>query len=101
MGIRSLTARGLAAALLAMSGTVWAAQPDGPATVKPKATETRQAAPDTSQRVEELEALVIEGRIPKPQVFYVLDRSERSYRARTMHRSFVREIVDSLKRNPL
>jgi hypothetical protein len=51
-------------------------------------------------KVIELEALVIEGTIAKPQVFYVLGRSRINYRGIKLQRSFVDRIVDSAKRNP-
>ena len=51
--------------------------------------------------MEELEALVIEGRIQKPEVFYVLGRAGYHYRGLPVRRSFVPRIVESLKRNPL
>ena len=73
----------------------------GKAADKPSGTARRRAAPKAAPGVEELEALVIEGRIQKPEVFYVLGRAGYHYRGLPVRRSFVPRIVESLKRNPL
>jgi len=57
---------------------------------------TSRAAP----RVIELEAMVIEGKISKPQVFYVLGRSRVEYESLKLQRTFVDRIVTSAKKNP-
>ncbi|PIE65730.1 MAG: hypothetical protein CSA24_02110 [Deltaproteobacteria bacterium] len=51
-------------------------------------------------KVIELEAMVIEGKVAKPQVFYVLGRSRIRYQGIKLQRSFVHRIVESAKRNP-
>ncbi len=51
-------------------------------------------------KVIELEAMVIEGKVAKPQVFYVLGRSRISYEGIKLERSFVDRIVASAQRNP-
>jgi hypothetical protein len=48
----------------------------------------------------ELEGLVIEGKIAKPQVFYVLGRSTIRYEHLQLDQSFVHRIVQSAKTNP-
>ena len=60
------------------------------------ATAQRRGAP----KVIELETMVIEGKVAKPQVFYVLGRSRIKYRGIKMDRSFVNRIVESARRNP-
>jgi hypothetical protein len=42
----------------------------------------------------------IEGRIQKPEVFYILQRSNLNYKSLELQRSFVPEIVDSVKKQP-
>lgn len=59
-----------------------------------------QAPPRTPPRVIELEAMVIEGKIAKPQVFYVLGRSRISYEGIRLERSFVERIIESARSNP-
>ncbi|MFO0750261.1 MAG: hypothetical protein U1F43_32020 [Myxococcota bacterium] len=51
-------------------------------------------------KVIELEALVIEGKISKPQVFYVLGRSRVEYENLKLQRTFVDRIVSGAKKNP-
>lgn len=51
-------------------------------------------------QVIELEAMVIEGKIAKPQVFYVLGRSRVQYESLKMNRVFVDRIVEGAKKNP-
>ena len=51
-------------------------------------------------KVIELETMVIEGKVAKPQVFYVLGRSRIQYEGIKLQRSFVDRILDSAKRNP-
>ena len=50
--------------------------------------------------VEVLEALVIEGKLQKPEVFYILSRHKTKYNALKLKRSFLKEIRHSLKKNP-
>ena len=51
-------------------------------------------------RVIELEELVIEGRIQKPEVFYVLGRASSRYEKLELKRDFVDRIVESVENNP-
>jgi len=57
-------------------------------------------APRAPQQIIELDAMVIEGKIAKPQVFYVLGRSRVQYEHLKMHRTFVDRIVKGAKQNP-
>lgn len=54
----------------------------------------------TPPKIIELEAMVIEGKVAKPQVFYVLGRSRVDYENLKLHRSFVKRIVNTAKSNP-
>jgi len=57
---------------------------------------TKKGAP----KVIELEALVIEGKVAKPQVFYVLGRSRVQYENLKKQRVFVDRIVEGANQNP-
>lgn len=57
-------------------------------------------APRAPPAVIELDAMVIEGKVAKPQVFYVLGRSRVQYENLKMHRVFVDRIVEGAKKNP-
>lgn len=67
---------------------------------RPKVAPKRRP-PKAPPKIVEMEAETIEGRILKPEVFYVLGRAESRYRGFEVRRSFVPEIVESLKQNPL
>ncbi|MFT5430351.1 MAG: hypothetical protein ACI9OJ_001025 [Myxococcota bacterium] len=69
-----------------------------------KTAETRK---DRSRRVpkkllgtQELDELVVVGRIQKPEVFYVLGRTDFSYKGLTLKKSFVDRIKRSVRSNP-
>jgi hypothetical protein len=51
-------------------------------------------------KVIELEAMVIEGKVAKPQVFYVLGRSRVLYENLKLQRVFVDRIIEGAKKNP-
>lgn len=47
-----------------------------------------------------LEEITIEGRVQKPNAFYVLQRSSLGFEQAQTEQSFVREVVDSVNRDP-
>lgn len=85
-------------ALLSMllGTTALAADPKTP----PPTPATTGPAGKAPPKVIELEALVIEGKISKPQVFYVLGRSRVEYENLKLQRTFVDRIVSGAKKNP-
>lgn len=48
----------------------------------------------------ELEEIEIEGRVQKPNAFYILNRSNLGYEVLDLRTSFIREIVESVRREP-
>ncbi len=58
--------------------------------------EAQRGAP----RVIELEEIRIEGRVQKPNAFYILNRSNLGYEVLDLRTSFVRQIVQSVRRQP-
>ncbi len=48
----------------------------------------------------DLGELVVEGKIQKPQVFYVLGRHAFTYRGLALQRSFVKRILSDARKNP-
>lgn len=56
----------------------------------------RRGAP----RVIQLEVITIEGRVQKPNAFYILNRSNLGYEVMDLRTSFVREIVRSVQQQP-
>lgn len=51
-------------------------------------------------RVIELEEIRIEGRVQKPNAFYILNRSNIGYEVMDLRNEFLREIVRSVQRKP-
>ena len=56
----------------------------------------RQRAP----KVIQLEEIKIEGRVQKPNAFYILNRSNIGYEVFELRTSFVQDIVRSVRREP-
>lgn len=53
-----------------------------------------------AQRVIELEEMVVEGRVQKPNAFYILNRSNLGYEVLDLRTSFVRQIIESVQQDP-
>tara|TARA_B100001750_G_scaffold170978_1_gene139342 strand:- start:1733 stop:1987 length:255 start_codon:yes stop_codon:yes gene_type:complete len=51
-------------------------------------------------RVIQLEEIQIEGRVQKPNAFYILNRAQLGYEVLDLRTSFVREIIRSVRREP-
>ena len=51
-------------------------------------------------RVIQLEEIVIEGRVQKPNAFYILTRSNLGYEVLELRTSFLREVVRSVQKEP-
>jgi hypothetical protein len=59
-----------------------------------------QAAAQTRRKVIRLEAIKVEGRIQKPQAFYILQRSNLNFEALELEQSFIPKIVKSVEDQP-
>ena len=81
-----LTALALAAALLCIAGAASAQQ--------------RGSAQGRQPRVIQLDEIRIEGRVQKPNAFYILNRSNLGYEVLDLRTSFVREVIRSVQRDP-
>ena len=51
-------------------------------------------------RVIQLEEITIEGRVQKPNAFYILNRSNLGYEVLDLRTSFLRDVVRSVQRDP-
>lgn len=51
-------------------------------------------------RIIRLEEIVVEGRVQKPNAFYILERSSLGFEVLELRTSFVREVVRSVERQP-
>ena len=56
--------------------------------------------PAPAHKVIRLEAIKVEGRIQKPQAFYILQRSTLNFEALELHQSFVPKILKSIDDKP-
>lgn len=51
-------------------------------------------------RVIQLQEFVIEGRVQKPNAFYILNRSNLGYEVMDLRTSFLRDVIRSVQREP-
>lgn len=89
----------IVAALLAQAPVAFSQDATG-AAAGADASRKGKRAEKAPPRVQELEALVIEGRIQKPEVFYVLGRTDARYGDRDVKKSFVDKVLQSVRDNP-
>lgn len=59
-----------------------------------------QARQQRQPRVIQLDEIRIEGRVQKPNAFYILNRSSIGYEVLDLRTSFTREVVRSVQREP-
>ncbi|UCF46250.1 MAG: hypothetical protein JSU89_03440 [Myxococcales bacterium] len=59
-----------------------------------------QGAKRRQPRVIQLEEIVIEGRVQKPNAFYILNRSNLGYEVLELRTSFLRKVVRSVQKEP-
>ena len=88
---RVRTARCLFSFGVLLSGLLSALLPNGAAA---------QGKPKRAPKVIELEEIKIEGRVQKPNAFYILNRSSIGYEVMELRTTFVQEIVRSVRKEP-
>ncbi len=59
-----------------------------------------QVAPEPDGRVIELEEMLVEGEIERPNAFYILNRTRLGYEVLDLRTSFLPEVVDSVQGEP-
>jgi hypothetical protein len=59
-----------------------------------------QAQQRRKPKVIQLEEIKIEGRVQKPNAFYILNRSNIGYRVMELRTSFVQDVIRSVRRAP-
>lgn len=62
--------------------------------------QSKSAASGRKPKVIQLEEITIEGRVQKPNAFYILNRSNLGYEVLDLRTSFLREVVRSVQREP-
>lgn len=80
--------------LVAMSAFVALASASG------ALAQDRGAAGKRKPKVIQLEEITIEGRVQKPNAFYILNRSNIGYEVLDLRTSFLRDVVRSVQREP-
>jgi hypothetical protein len=60
----------------------------------------QQKKPARAPKVIQLEEIKIEGRVQKPNAFYILNRSNIGYEVMELRTSFLQEVVRSLRDEP-
>jgi hypothetical protein len=85
-----------------MSTTRWVAFTIGALTVflSPYAAGAQDRKKPRAPKVIELEEIKIEGRVQKPNAFYILNRSNIGYEVMELRTSFVNEVIRSVRRDP-
>ena len=58
------------------------------------------AAEKRKPKVIQLEEITIEGRVQKPNAFYILNRSNLGYEVLDLRTSFLRDVVKSVQKEP-
>jgi hypothetical protein len=64
------------------------------------AAQDRAAASKRKPKVIQLEEITIEGRVQKPNAFYILNRSNLGYEVLDLRTSFLRDVVRSVQAEP-
>jgi hypothetical protein len=62
--------------------------------------EAQERKKPRAPKVIELEEIKIEGRVQKPNAFYILNRSNIGYEVMELRTSFINEVVRSVRRDP-
>jgi len=60
----------------------------------------RSKKPARAPKVIQLEEIKIEGRVQKPNAFYILNRSNIGYEVMELRTSFVHEVIRAVRRDP-
>lgn len=78
--------------------SVRGAEPNPPSTAPSAATSASAAS--KKKKVIRLDAITVEGRIQKPQAFYILQRSNLSFDDLNQSESFVSKITHTVEKDP-
>lgn len=81
-------------------GTAAAEPAPAAAAAKPRAAQKSAQAQSAAKKVIRLDAITVEGRIQKPQAFYILQRSNLNFEELNRSESFVPKVVKSVEKDP-
>jgi hypothetical protein len=68
--------------------------------VAPVTAQSKAGAAKRKPKVIQLEEITIEGRVQKPNDFYILNRSNIGYEVLDLRTTFLREVIRSVQREP-
>ncbi len=97
---------------LSLAGLLWlgtsaadpssAGAPSSPAPAPAKPSADKPSSPQSAgkKKVIRLEAITVEGRIQKPQAFYILQRSNLNFEELNRAESFLPKVVKSVEKDP-
>lgn len=89
-----------AALLLLMLSAPPALAQDGGGSSQAQGSSSQQGDAKKTKKVIRLDTLTVEGRIQKPQAFYILQRSNLSFDDLNRTESFVPKVVKSVEKEP-
>jgi hypothetical protein len=92
--------RSAALLLLMLSASPALAQDAGGSSSQAQGSSSQQGDAKKTKKVIRLDTLTVEGRIQKPQAFYILQRSNLSFDDLNRTESFVPKVVKSVEKEP-
>ncbi|HXU73720.1 MAG TPA: hypothetical protein VN947_30585 [Polyangia bacterium] len=90
--------RAILIAALGVSSVAWAQEQTPSATAAPKVKVERSASGQKIFRI--TEGIVVEGKIQKPNAFYVLQRSSMDYDWESLKKDFLPKILEAASHHP-
>jgi hypothetical protein len=88
-------------ALLVLALPAAAQDSSTPAPAAPAAKASKEARNKGGRKVIKLEAITVEGRIQKPQAFYILQRQNLNFDELNRTESFLNKVLKSVEHDPL
>ncbi len=90
----------LALVLLALPAAAQDSVGSTPAPAAPAAKVSKEARSKGGRKVIKLEAITVEGRIQKPQAFYILQRQNLNFDELNRTESFLNKVLKSVEHDP-
>src|SRR5271169_1883979 len=90
----------LALLLLALPAAAQDSTATTPAPAAPPAKTSKEARSKGGRKVIKLEAITVEGRIQKPQAFYILQRQNLNFDELNRTESFLNKVLKSVEHDP-
>ena len=89
---------------VSLASVLWlgtaAAEPAASASAAKPAAKTGSAQGSGKKKIIRLDAITVEGRIQKPQAFYILQRSNLNFEELNRSESFIPKVIRSVEKDP-